>query len=59
MTKEHPPQQDRSKERAAEAEQASTRQQDPARNPGPRGNPPIDEDAVARGKERWERVKPY
>jgi hypothetical protein len=32
---------------------------DPAKDPGPRGNPSIEADSVARGKEKLERVKPY
>jgi hypothetical protein len=32
---------------------------DPAKDPSPRGNPPVEEDSLARGKEKLERVKPY
>jgi hypothetical protein len=49
---QHDPEADDVKARAS----ATT---DPAKDPGPRGNPPVEADSVARGEEKLERVKPY
>jgi hypothetical protein len=31
-------------------------EQDPAKNPGPRGNPELDREEVQRGEEKFERI---
>jgi hypothetical protein len=41
------------------ARERASAKTDPATGPGPRANPPVEVDSVARGREKLERVKPY
>jgi hypothetical protein len=44
---------------ADELKERASATTDPADNPGPRGNPPTEQDSVERGEDKLERVKPY
>jgi hypothetical protein len=50
---------DTAKQDIADARRRASAKTDPATGPGPRANPPVEQDSVERGREKLERVKPY